>query len=438
MKKSIIFSTIGLLSCAFVNAEDVQRKAPVSKIAPKPPVEVIKPSQSDEDAQKETEKSIEKIVNQATKDDHAVIQVALLLDTSNSMDGLINQARTYLWKIVNELSKAQQKGKLAKLSIALYEYGNSGTGDRDENWVRQVMPFSNDLDTVSDKLFKLRTCGGHEYCGAAMSQAIKGLKWEKENANALKMIFIAGNEPFDQGKINYAEAIADCKEAGVVVNTIYCGEDLGHVYNSLRGGGSETKLWKDGATLGGGDFFIINHNSLPIDPETPYDKKIAELSVSINATYIAYGSAEVRVAKKNLQKAQDENARSLAPAAVMGRAKAKSSKSSYSNSSWDVVDYCDAEGIEVLAELKEEMLPEELKGKSKEEMQAYVKEKAEKREAIQKEIRELSNQRDAWILNWKKEQKAAGKKVERTLDDVVIESIHKQADKKGFTFEDKK
>ncbi len=438
MKKSIILSVVGLLSCGVVCADEVQRKAPVSKIAPKPPVELPKPPQSNEEAEKETEKSIEKIVNQATKGEHGVIQVALLLDTSNSMDGLINQARTYLWKIVNELSKAQQKGKEAKLNIALYEYGNTATSDRAENWVRQVMPFSNDLDTVSDKLFKLRTCGGHEYCGAAMSKAIKELKWEKENANALKMIFIAGNEPFDQGKINYAEAIADCRESGVVVNTIYCGEDLAHVYNSRRRGGSEAKLWKDGATLGGGDFFVINHNSLPIDPETPYDKKIAELSVSINATYVAYGKAEVRVAKKNLQMAQDRNASSLAPAAAMERAKAKSSKRSYSNSSWDIVDYCADKGIEAVAELEEETLPEELKGKSKEEIQAYVKEKAEKREAIQKEIRELSNQRDAWILNWKKEQKAAGKKVERTLDDVIIESIHNQADKKGFSFKDEK
>ncbi|MEO7695078.1 MAG: hypothetical protein ABIS36_14065, partial [Chryseolinea sp.] len=35
------------------------------------------------------------------------ILIALLLDTSNSMDGLIDQAKSQLWKIVNELSKAQ-------------------------------------------------------------------------------------------------------------------------------------------------------------------------------------------------------------------------------------------------------------------------------------------------------------------------------------------
>ena len=35
------------------------------------------------------------------------IKVALLLDTSNSMDGLIDQAKAQLWDIVNELSYAK-------------------------------------------------------------------------------------------------------------------------------------------------------------------------------------------------------------------------------------------------------------------------------------------------------------------------------------------
>ena len=34
------------------------------------------------------------------------VQLALLLDTSNSMDGLIDQAKSQLWKIVNEFIPA--------------------------------------------------------------------------------------------------------------------------------------------------------------------------------------------------------------------------------------------------------------------------------------------------------------------------------------------
>ena len=52
------------------------------------------------------------------------IRVALLLDTSNSMDGLIDQAKAQLWEIVNELSYAKCRSKQPNLEIALYEYGN--------------------------------------------------------------------------------------------------------------------------------------------------------------------------------------------------------------------------------------------------------------------------------------------------------------------------
>jgi len=59
------------------------------------------------------------------------IQVALLLDTSNSMDGLINQAKAQLWEIVNQLSYAKCRTVNPNLEIALYEYGNDGLSSRE-------------------------------------------------------------------------------------------------------------------------------------------------------------------------------------------------------------------------------------------------------------------------------------------------------------------
>src|SRR5690349_20981133 len=53
------------------------------------------------------------------------VQIALLLDTSSSMDGLIDQARRQLWTVVNTFAKARRGSQLAKLEIALYEYGKS-------------------------------------------------------------------------------------------------------------------------------------------------------------------------------------------------------------------------------------------------------------------------------------------------------------------------
>ena len=55
----------------------------------------------------------------------AKIQVAILLDTSNSMDGLIDQAKSQLWKMVNELALAKdENGHIPNIEIALYDYGN--------------------------------------------------------------------------------------------------------------------------------------------------------------------------------------------------------------------------------------------------------------------------------------------------------------------------
>src|SRR5688500_10235204 len=53
------------------------------------------------------------------------VQIALLLDTSNSMDGLIEQAKSQLWKIVNEFITAKHGGLRPELQVALFEYGKS-------------------------------------------------------------------------------------------------------------------------------------------------------------------------------------------------------------------------------------------------------------------------------------------------------------------------
>ncbi len=62
-----------------------------------------------------------------------LVQIALLLDTSNSMDGLIEQAKSQLWKICNEFIKARQGSVAPEVQVALYEYGNSGLS-RESGW----------------------------------------------------------------------------------------------------------------------------------------------------------------------------------------------------------------------------------------------------------------------------------------------------------------
>lgn len=132
-----------------------------------------------------------------------LVQIAVLLDTSSSMSGLIDQARAELWAIVNEFIFAKRGGVEPEVQVALYEYGKSTLAVTD-GYIRQIVPFTTDLDKVSEELFALQTNGGDEYCGWVIKEATARLKWS-DSPDDLKVIFIAGNEPFTQGPVDYTE-----------------------------------------------------------------------------------------------------------------------------------------------------------------------------------------------------------------------------------------
>lgn len=357
-----------------------------------------------------------------TPEEKASIQLAILLDTSSSMDGLINQARTYLWKIVNEMTLARQQGKLPNIQISIYEYGNDNLSSKN-NYIRQVLPLSDDLDSVSEALFKLTTNGGSEYCGAVIEQAVNQLSWNETDKDALKIIFIAGNEPFTQGPISAEKAIKKALAKGITVNTILCG-----------GWGDDELHWKKGSLTGDGSFAMIDHNKQEIIPETPHDKALDQLNTELNATYMAYGSKVKREKSIEKQVAQDKNVTQASPSAFAERIKVKSSKTAYKNSTWDIIDAMEepaaALSFEELA--KNDQLPDELKGKSEEEIKKVISEKAKKRKVTQKQIKELSKKRDQWLVEYNKKSTPDSK--DKSLNDAIIDSLHKQAAKKNFNF----
>ncbi|MDR3273461.1 MAG: VWA domain-containing protein [Flavobacteriaceae bacterium] len=313
--------------------------------------------------------------------DSTKIQVALLLDTSNSMDGLIDQAKSRLWDIVNTLTTLKYKGVTPSIEISLYEYGNDGLS-KAENFIRQVTPMNNDLDLLSEKLFALRTNGGLEYCGAVIQRAVSDIDWGTQESD-MKLIYIAGNEEFNQGGVSYKESVAAALGKGIYVNTIYCGNrELGI-----------SELWQDGATRGEGKYFNIDSDAKIRYIVTPYDDRIDACNTILNNTYIGYGVlAEERTAN---QAAQDSNAGSISKENKVSRAISKS-KAVYKNDSWDLVDKYEKDK-NAIKNLKESEMPKEYKGKSKVEIEAIVKEKQAERSKIQSEISELAKQRQAYI-----------------------------------------
>ena len=351
----------------------------------------------------------------AKGDEAPVVQLAILLDTSGSMQGLIEQAKGQLWKIVNEFINAKQNGKRPELEVALFEYGKdklpASTG-----YIRLIAPLTNDLDKISEELFKLQTSGGDEYCGWVIKDAVERLAWSK-SPEAFKAIFIAGNEPFTQGPVDYARSCKAAIEKGIIVNTIHCGAD---------GEGILTK-WQDGALLAEGKYMVIDHNQAVVHFEAPQDKEIARLGVELNKTYVAFGAAGAANAAR--QVAQDANSASLSSqGSSVQRALAKSS-AFYCNGSWDLVDACKGTNFNLSA-LKTEELPVEMQKMTKTERKAYVETKTKERDKIQEQINRLNAERTKFVAEKTKELNATN-----TLDSVVLSTVREQATRRNYSFE---
>lgn len=345
-----------------------------------------------------------------------LVQIAILLDTSGSMEGLIEQTKSQLWKIVNEFAKAKQDGQTPEVQVALYEYGKSSLAAAN-GWIRQIQPLTTDLDKISEELFALRTNGGDEYCGWVIKEAVNNLEWSPATS-AYKAIFIAGNEPFTQGPVNYAESCKAAITKGIIVNTIHCGAEAE---------GISTK-WKDGADLADGKYLVIDQNRAVVSIAAPQDQEIAKLGVALNQTYLAYGAKGALGASR--QVAQDANVNALAPAsgAVAQRAVAKASVN-YRNASWDLVDAMKENPADV-AKLKTEELPAEMQKLSGAERKAYVETKARERAEMQAKINELNREREKFVAARMKEISGTN-----TLDAVVISAVREQSAKRNFKFE---
>jgi hypothetical protein len=344
------------------------------------------------------------------------VQLAILLDTSNSMDGLIAQAKTQLWNIVNEFVRARKDGHPPAIQVALFEYGKASLQPKD-GYVRLILPLTDDLDRVSEELFALTTNGGDEYCGWVIRDAVNRLDWSGAR-DVYKAIFIAGNEPFTQGSVDFHRSCRAAIERGILVNTIFCG---GNAEGRQTG-------WSDGAVLADGRYLSIDQDQKVVEIPTPQDGEIARLGVELNKTYLPYG--RMGQAGQLRQSVQDANAVSASPGALVARSVSKGN-AFYCNDAWDLVDAL-KNGKCKLEEVKAEDLPPELRKLDNAGRKAKIEEAAKQRGTIQARILELNKERDRFLADERKKQRGAK---EDTLDQAITKAIRDQVSRHHFTFE---
>ncbi len=215
-----------------------------------------------------------------------------------------------------------------------------------------------------------------------------------DSPDALKLIFVVGNEPADQDPEFSLREVSDAAwHEGILVHPIFCGARA-HEHAAS---------WKELAELTQGQFTAIDHRTGTVVVASPVDAELAELSAALNDTFVPL--AQWGAGRKESLEQQDDNARQLGSAAAATRALVKASPM-YS-AGWDLIDALEVGTVE-LHELQESDLPEDLRVMSSAELERHVHELAFERKELRRRIAELGERRRQYV---------AGQMKEKGLDD---------------------
>jgi len=338
---------------------------------------------------------------------------------SNSMDGLIRQAKGQLWNMVQVLGRVECNNSTVPIEIALYEYGRE-SNNPDSGYVKQISAFSKNLDSLFKGLYQLTTLGGEEYCGQAIYSSLTQLNWDTAASN-YRVIFIAGNESFLQGSLHYKSACDVAIKKGIIVNTIYCGDKE----TGIR------EYWDRGAACMNGSYSWIDKDAKEEIITTPYDNELFLLKGKLNNTYIAFGETgkqhRANMIQNDTMAAVDMNDASK----IIRYIVVKADTNLYNNASWDLVDAY-AKNKNIIDKIDIKTLPDSLQSKNRKQLKVLVETTATERASIQQQIAGLGRKRDAYVL---KEKNKSGITGPQTLETEIERIIRQQIKRFNMTID---
>lgn len=346
------------------------------------------------------------------------VDIVICLDTSGSMEGLIDSARARLWDVVNSLASARPT---PRLRVGLLTYGSPHNATPAQGFIVKQTDLTSDLDTVYSRMMGMSINGGDEFVGWVLNDAVNSMNWSTD-PKALRLIFVAGNESADQASnfYNFRNVARVARAKDITINSIFAGPRENGV----------SERWAEVATCGGGSYSGIDMQCGTVQIETPQDKLLLDLNLKLNATYVPYGDAGAGGVRR--QREQDMAAQTVGPASAASRVAAKGT-AMYDNAGWDLVDAV-AQGRVELKDLKKEALPAPMQTMPAEEREAFVKKNFSERAELQKQIAETQDAR-ARFLKTARVQSAGGK---TALDEAMEKALLEQAKAKGFEFDEKK
>jgi len=350
--------------------------------------------------------------------DQSRIDVVFVLDTTGSMGGLIHAAKEKIWSIATTMASAQSAPEI-RMGLVAYR-------DRGDAYVTRVVDLSSDLDSMYATLMDFQADGGGdgpESVNQALYDAVHKLSWSQDSGT-YKAVFLVGDAPphMDyQDDIKYPVTLSAAKDKGIVINTIQCGQM-----------GTTTPAWQQIARLGEGHYFQVEQAGSAVAIATPFDEKIASLSEKLDDTRLYYGSEEDKEKQRRKIKASDKLHAASSVESRARRAAFNASKSGAANflGEGELVDEVSSGRVD-LSSIDKDQLPEPLQAMAPEEQAVIISETAERRDELQRQINELTEQRSTYLE--KKLEEAGGAR--DSLDDKIYSAVREQAGRLGLTYE---
>lgn len=348
------------------------------------------------------------------------VEMIFVLDTTGSMSGLIQAAKDKIWSITNTITGTTDAPEI-KIGIIGYR-------DINDNYVTDVNAMTDDLDSLYNKLISYDARGGGdtpESVNEALYKAVTDEGWSLDTS-VYKVIFLVGDAPphMDyKNDVKYPKSAKIAKNKGIVINTILCGS-----------ANDTAKIWKEISAATGGDFFQVSASGDSTDYETPYDKKLAEQSIELEKTKVYYGNAvEMEKSRRKLEVSKEIMRKSKA-SAIAQRSEFNISKSGKSNflGENEMVESVSKGKIKI-EDVKTKELPPEMQKMSLAEKKQFIADKQKARKEITQKIKNLSEERQAYIKEMIKKKKENSKD---SFDYKVSNSLRKQAKSKGIKISD--
>jgi Mg-chelatase subunit ChlD len=330
------------------------------------------------------------------------VEVVFCLDTTGSMSGMIDAAKTKIWSICNQFLSGRPTPDL-KVGLVAFR-------DKGDEYITRVYDLRDDLDAVySDLITFVATGGGDtpESVNQALDDSVNKIKWSQDR-KTLRIVFLVGDAPPHMDYPDDVKYPITCKKAverGIIINTVQCGNDP-----------DCTKHWKDICEKGGGAYVAIPLGGGVRTTSTPMDKRLAEINTELARNTLVFGDQK----KREIDAKKLQTASTLPEAVAADRAcyLAKEGKAAR----YDLLDSIRAGTIK-LETLRADELPTDMQKMDVKDRRDYLDKIARLRARLLLEAQELDRERNKLVTKALEENK-------ESFDRQVIDILRKQARKR--------